>query len=99
MTSLVTQQFGQVELQISAHVSRAREAVHDDVSVDPMAGSLFDHAMVVERSSLKKSEAFGFSQVSISMLRSLLEALVSIGLILLSKMIRVLFYPLAHHTK
>ena len=74
----------------------AQEVAHDDAYADPKAGYLFDHAMAVEMSSLKMLEAFGFFQTSISTLQFHPEAPKSVGLILLSKMTQVLFYPYAH---
>jgi hypothetical protein len=96
MTLHVAQWCDLVVPQTYAHVFRAQKAVHAEAFVVLMASCLFDHAMVVERSSLMMLAVFCFSQILISMLQSHLEAPKSVGLILLSKMTRVLFYPHAH---
>ncbi len=85
--------------QTYAHVFRAQWVVHADAFVGTLVSCLFDHARVVEMSSLMRWVAFDFSQISISTLQFHLEAPKSIGLILLSKMTLVLFYPHAHLTR
>src|SRR4030065_1456569 len=89
----------QVAQQTCAHASHARGAVRADACADLLLSCLFDHGMVVEMNSWMRWVVFGFSQISISTLQFRLVALRSIGLILLSIMLRVLSFPYAHLTR
>src|SRR4030042_3586589 len=99
MTSHVAQGCDLAGPQTVAHVFHAQRAVRADACADLLVSCLFDHGMVVEMSSWMRWVVFGFSQISISTLQFRLVALRSIGLILLSIMLRVPSFPYAHLTR